>query len=139
MRLTDAIIRKLPSPPTGYQLVWDSEIKGFGLRVTATGARSFVLNYRANGLGRRYTIGSFPDWPTTTAREEAKRLKRIVDTGGDPALQRREDRAAPTVTDLIERWRTDHAPKKRERSRLEPMLAGPAPDDEPHAGRGGVA
>jgi integrase len=119
MRLTDQVIRKLPSPPAGYALTWDAEIKGFGVRVTAAGAKSFVLQYRAAGIGRRHTIGSFPDWPTTAAREEAKRLKRIVDTGGDPALDRREQREAPTVADLIERWRTDHAPKKRERSRQE--------------------
>jgi integrase len=87
--------------------------------VTAAGAKAFVVNYRARGIERRYTIGSFPDWPTTEAREEAKRLKRIVDQGGDPALQRREDRAAPTVGDLIERYRKEHAPKKRESSRGE--------------------
>jgi integrase len=117
MRLTDQVIRKLPSPSHGYTLTWDAETRGFGVRVTAAGARSFVLQYRANGVGRRHTIGSFPDWPTTAAREEAKRLKRIVDIGGDPALDRREQRAAPTVADLIERYRTDYAPKKRERSR----------------------
>jgi hypothetical protein len=97
MRLNDQIIRKLPSPPQGYTLTWDSETRGFGLRVTAKGAKSFVLQYRANGVSRRHTIGSFPDWPTTAAREEAKRLKRIVDTGGDPALDRRENQVAPTV------------------------------------------
>jgi hypothetical protein len=118
MRLNDAIVRKLPSPPKGYQLIWDTEIKGFGVRVTAAGAKSFILNYRASGVGRRHTIGSFPDWPTSAAREEAKRLKRIVDVGGDPALERREQRKAPTIASLIERWRTDHAPRKRERSRL---------------------
>jgi integrase len=119
MRLTDQVIRRLPVPPHAYTLTWDAEIKGFGVRTTAAGARSFVLQYRANGVSRRHTIGSFPDWPTTAAREEAKRLKRIVDTGGDPALDRREQWEAPTVADLIERWRTDYAPKKRERSRRE--------------------
>jgi integrase len=119
MRLNDAIVRKLPSPPTGYRLIWDTEIKGFGVRVTAAGAKSFILNYRASGVGRRHTIGSFPDWPTSAAREEAKRLKREIDQGGDPALDRREMRAAPTVADLIDRYRAEHAPRKRERSRLE--------------------
>jgi integrase len=78
------------------------------------------LNYRSRGVERRLTIGSFPDWPVSPAREEAKRLKRIVDQGGDPLLVRREDQAAPAVADLIERYRAEHAVrKKRERSRLE--------------------
>jgi hypothetical protein len=119
MNLNDAIVRKLPPPDKGNQISWDTAVKGFGIRVTTAGAKAFVLNYRAHGVERRYTIGSFPDWPTTAAREEAKRLKRIIDMGGDPALERREDRAAPTVGDLIERYRKEHAPRKRESSRIE--------------------
>lgn len=119
MNLNDAIVRKLSPPDKGSRISWDTAVKGFGVRVTAAGAKAFIVNYRARGIERRYTIGSFPDWPTTAAREEAKRLKRIVDQGGDPALERREEREAPTVHDLIERYRKEHAPKKRERSRGE--------------------
>jgi len=119
MNLTDPIVRKLPSPDKGSKIAWDTAVKGFGIRTTTAGAKSFILNYRIRGIERRYTIGSFPDWPTTAAREEAKRLKRIIDQGGDPALERREDRAAPTVGDLIERYRKEHALRKRESSRIE--------------------
>jgi integrase len=119
MNLNDAIVRKLPLPDKGSRITWDTVVKGFGVRVTTAGARAFVLNYRARGIARRYTIGSFPDWPTTEAREEAKRLKRIVDTGGDPMGERHEEREAPTIADLIERYRDEHAPKKRESSRGE--------------------
>src|SRR5262245_46291769 len=85
-RLSDGLIKKLPTPATGNKLHYDAEVKGFACRVTAAGQRSFVLNYRAAGRERRYTIGSFPDWSTTAAREEAKALKKRVDRGEDPMV-----------------------------------------------------
>ena len=92
-RLTDKTIKLLPAPARGNRVFYDLEVKGFGCRVTAAGGRAFVVNYRrkSDGLERRLTIGSFPDWSTPAAREEAKRLKRSVD-GGAPS--RRSQRAA---------------------------------------------
>ena len=82
-RLTDTIVRNRALPDRGNAIRWDCNVKGFGCRVTAAGARSFVVDYRrkADGLQRRATIGSFPDWSTTAAREMAKRIKRDVDLG----------------------------------------------------------
>ena|SRR5262249_45851717 len=86
MKLTDNLLRKLPAPERGNKVYYDDAPKGFGCRVTAAGGRAFILNYRRklDGRERRYTIGSFPDWGTTAAREEAKRLKRAIDGGADP-------------------------------------------------------
>jgi Arm domain-containing DNA-binding protein len=83
-------VRALPAPAVGSRIKYDSEVTGFGVRMTSAGARSFVLNYRVAGRERRYTIGSFPDW---TAREEAKALKRRIDHGEDPIAERQADRA----------------------------------------------
>jgi len=90
-------------------------VRGFGLRVTAAGARSFVLDYRrrSDRLQRRVTIGQFPDWSTAAAREEAKRLKRAIDGGADPVGEYREARAAATVADLCDRFERDYIPRKR--------------------------
>ena len=118
-KLTDSFVRSA-EPPAGKRnqvIHYDSEVKGFGVRVTRFGARAFILNYRARGVERRYTIGSYPDWKVATAREEAKRLKRLVDQGRDPMGDRHEERAAPTVNDLVDRYLSEHAPRKRERSR----------------------
>ena len=68
-------------PAIGNRIHYDTEVAGFEIRLTAAGARSFVLNYRAGGRERRITIGSFPDWTVQAAREEAKALKRRVDIG----------------------------------------------------------
>ena len=115
MRLTDLVVRRLPAPPRGNKVTYDTDVKGFGCRVTATGTRAFILNYRrkADSRERRITIGSFPDWGVTAAREEAKRLKRQVDGGGDPVGDIEKGRAAPTVADLCARFEIEYLPRKR--------------------------
>jgi integrase len=112
--LTDRLIKKLPAGGDDITLK-DTLVRGFGIRVTVGGAKSFTLNYRrkVDGRQRRITIGSFPDWSTTVAREEAKRLKREIDGGGDPGGEQREARAAPTIADLAVRFISDYLPRKR--------------------------
>src|SRR3546814_19277938 len=53
-------------------VIWDSELPGFGLRVFASGKRSYVLQYRSLGRSRRYTIGLHGGWTPEPARPEAK-------------------------------------------------------------------
>jgi len=112
--LTDAAIKRLPIPTTGNVIVWDDKVIGLGARVTAGGHRAFVLDYRTHaGRRRRYTIGDFPNWSAVGAREEARRLKRLVDGGGDPLAEIEAARGAATVNDLIERFLTEHVSRKR--------------------------
>ena len=115
MRLSDRIVRRLPTPERGNKVTYDAETKGFGCRVTAAGGRAFVLNYRrkADGRERRFTIGTYPDWTTSAAREEAKRLKRGIDGGADPIGELLVGRAAPTVTDLCARFEAEYLPRKQ--------------------------
>ncbi len=87
---------------------------GFGCRVYASGARTFVLNYRTHSTReRRITIGSFPDWDTAAARSEAAALKKIVDRGGDPLGDLKARRDAPTINDLCDRFIAEYLPRKR--------------------------
>jgi integrase len=114
-RLTDKAVKALPAPERGNRITYDTAVRGFGARITAAGAVAFILNYRrkGDGLERRATIGSFPDWAVTAAREEAKRLKRLIDGGADPVGEYREQRGAPTVNDLLDRFEEEHLPRKR--------------------------
>jgi integrase len=112
-----------PSPPpadntAGYRLIRDPNTRRLHLRITKAGAKSWV-----HVGSRSYTIGSFDDWPYALAREEAQRLNRLVDQGGDPHAERDARRTAPTVADLVEAWREDigskNPPKIRPSSRAE--------------------
>lgn len=113
-KLTDTLVKALTAPDKGNRITYDSEIKGFGVRVTAAGARAFILNYRTRtGRERRYTIGSFPDWRTAVARDEAATLKKRIDLGEDPLADVEADRHAKTVADLCQRFEEEHLAKKR--------------------------
>src|SRR5262249_47484278 len=84
-RLTDAIVRRLPTPKRGKAITVDADVVGFGARVTAKGARSYVLRYTTRaGRERTYTIGDASVWPTTDARDKPRELRREVEEGGDP-------------------------------------------------------
>jgi integrase len=120
-KLTDGSVKKLAAPAAGNKVYWDSETSGFGCRVTAAGARSFILNYRTRaGRERRFTIGAFPDWTTSAARTEAKRLKLdIRANGADPVGEIEGARSEPTVADMVARYVEEHLPKKRPASQAE--------------------
>jgi integrase len=116
-KLTDKVVRELASPVHGHIRVHDRDLRGFGARVTATGTKSFILDYRIDGRERRYTIGQYPAWSVAAAREEAQKLRRRIDRGEDIMGERQAAREAPTVRDLAERYREEHLPKKRPGSR----------------------
>jgi integrase len=112
--LTDTLVRSLPAPATTKKkLAPDDKLKRFFAQVTRDGCRSFVIRYSIYGRERLYTIGKFPEWSIEAAREEAKRLLRLVDQGIDPKEQRDAVREAPTVKDLTKRFLEEHAPTRR--------------------------
>ena len=122
-RLVDKVVKALSSPPSGAAITYDAEIAGFGARVTAKGVRSFVLNYMCAGRERRMTIGQFPTWSTTAARDEARSLRRKVDAGIDPMNERKArdaaavtERLAPSMNDLFIRYDLDHLRRKSPRA-----------------------
>jgi len=57
------------------------------------------------------TIGRWPEWSVTAARERAKELRRMIDEGLDPLATREDLREAPRVKDMIDRYIREHLPK----------------------------
>ena len=74
-KITEQFVKAVPKPGTGNMYVWDAAANGFGIRITATGKKSFVLAYRIGGRQRRYTIGAYPDFSVEAAKTEAGRLR----------------------------------------------------------------
>src|SRR5260370_249988 len=115
--LTDALVKRLPLPASGNKLHFDAAVPGFAVRITAAGARSFVLNYETKaGRQRRITIGALGDWTAAAARAEARRLRQLISQGGDPLGDLESEREAPTMTELADRFEREHLPRKRPRT-----------------------
>jgi integrase len=112
------------------RFVWDTELKGFGLKVTklgrekvakdgrkmaAGGEKTYILQYRKGGRGsptKRVTIGRHGALTPDQARKEAARLLGAIAQGDDPAAVRAAARVAPTITVLAERFLAEHVATK---------------------------
>jgi integrase len=110
-----------PGPDVTESVLWDSELRSFGVRVQREGVRSYVLQYRAGDQRgaplRKLTIGRHGSpWTPETARREARRLLGAIADGADPAAARAERREAPTMADLAQRFLSEHAEAKRKPS-----------------------
>jgi integrase len=92
----DYVTSAVPDDRVDRTIFWDTAQPGFGLMVTKAGAKSYVVQYRANGSSRRATIDgrlSLKD-----ARKRAKILQGQVATGGDPVLEKRRKAELATNT-----------------------------------------
>ena len=106
--------------------IWDTEIAGFGLKVTPAGNRIYVVQYRIAGCLRRYTIGKHGSpWTAEQARKEAARLRGLIAAGIDPAEEKAAARKDITMSELCELYVAEGCTTKkpstlaRDRSRLE--------------------
>ncbi len=116
-KITQRFADTVKAPEHGNQVYWDDDITGFGFRITAKGSRAFVLRYVINRRERRYTIGKYPSWKVSRARDRAKTLIGLVAEGKDILGSKIELRDAPTVKDLADNYLKRHArPHKRPNS-----------------------
>ena len=97
MRLTKTRVEGFEPPPSGYATVWDDNLHGFGLRVTANGARSYIVQARVNGRTRRVTIGRHGVLTAEEARKKARKVLGQMADGVDPVAEKRR-KAARSVT-----------------------------------------
>src|SRR5262249_27578810 len=107
--LTKRTVHALESSCSEFT-VWDNAVTGFGVRVRATGAKSYVVVYRAGaGRGapvRRYTIAAVGKITPERARTRAKIILGAVAHGHDPANQKTAERGMPTVAELVDSFVT---------------------------------
>jgi integrase len=115
-RITKRTVEALQSDGSEFT-AWDDTVSGFGVRVRPTGAKSYVVVYRA-GVGRgaparRYTIAAVGKITPERARARAKIIPGAVAHGHDPASQKTTERGTPTVAELADRFMADHVRAKR--------------------------
>lgn len=84
--------------------LWCDELPGFGVRIFASGRRSYLVQYRASGRSRRFTIGLHGALTAEEARREAKGLLGQVAKGEDPAEERATRRGSMTMAELCDAY-----------------------------------
>jgi integrase len=112
--LSEETIKRLQAPAKGNSITYFAGAtvqgakapRGFGVRVTASGTRAFILNYRLRGREHRFTIGAWPDWSALKAVREARNLRQRVDRGDDPLKDRAPIPTTKSVSSVIDDFMT---------------------------------
>jgi len=96
------------------EYLWDTELKGFGIKATPAGAKVYIVQYRMGGRGaktKRYTIGKHGAWTPEKARKEAEEILTLADKGVDPHRRKvdqqrkvRETDFEQVVSEFIEKY-----------------------------------
>jgi len=117
-KLTTSKVRRLQLAGASRSVVWDEQLTGFGVRLTRSGGKVFVVRYRIPGLGRRgnqrwITLGDATAITLEQARRLAQRTLADVAHGRDPAGDRRQRRDALTVEEFGDVYLSDVAAHRR--------------------------
>ena len=88
-------------------ITWDNEVPGFGVRVSPSGRKTFLLQYRLKGQGRstapkKMSLGVHGAMPVDQARELARQAWALANSGKDPAQETKAHKSEPVVRDLIQ-------------------------------------
>jgi integrase len=127
IRLTKSAIDALPTPPVDV-VYWDPSLPGFGVKVTPTGRKVFLVLYRTGGAGsklRKYTIGPYGRVTLHQARLAAQKVFAARLEGRDPAGEKREAKrrvVADRVEDLLETFISQHLSQNRSGGEIARLL-----------------
>lgn len=93
VRLTKKKIERVSAPARGETILWDSEVRGLGVRVLPSGQRKFIVRARV-GRGRKAavikpTIGDFGTLSLEAARTRARKIVATAKEGIDPIAEER--------------------------------------------------
>ena len=124
-RLTDRTAGAIPAN-NGDTVYWDTELTGFGIRVRASGRKTWVFQTRVRGRLRWFTLGpcgapgkksmgngsmGAGRMSADDARAEAQRIAALARQGIDPREDANgQEDAPPSVADLGRRFLEDYVP-----------------------------
>ena len=107
VKLTQRIVDALVLPEGKSEVIFfDEDLPGFGLRIRAGGARTWVFQFKIGSQNRRLTLGNAEALSPARARETAAELHAMVRLGRDPVLAKNEGRvrAAETVGATVQTY-----------------------------------
>jgi integrase len=117
VKLTQKKIKELKAPDEGRSEVSDSECIGLKLRISSSGAMTWLYQKQIRGGVRRgFALGTYPELDVTEARDLAAVIKVEAQNGIDRVLNAELDaakaaeKAASLVTtaDVLGKYITDH-------------------------------
>jgi integrase len=116
-KLTKGVVAVAKASASRY-MIWDTEVKNFGLRVMPTGAKSYIVRFRIgkhrSARERSITIGDVDQFTPQAARAKAREFQVSGRQGIDLDEELRKATAAPmTVSDAIDTWIKEAAPINR--------------------------
>ena len=99
-------------------IYWDTELKGFGVKVTSRGRKVFLVMYRPKGqpVAKKYTIGNCSEWTVQQARERAQEILVEGSKGIDVhAVERMEAERMQSgnVSELVSQFLENHVSANR--------------------------
>ncbi len=122
VRLTKGMLATLaPAPGQAERIVWDAEVRSFGVRIRASGARTWVIRPpRSGGASRLHTLGSADAIDLASARRAAQEKIAEAALGGDYTKAKAEARAQAAVKfgGLLDRYISDKQEQGRRASTL---------------------
>lgn len=105
IKLTKTYIDKVKPPAKEYVIHWDDKLSGYGLRVTASGVRSFVAQGRVNGKAVITTIGRYGLFTEDAARKKAVQVLQDMRAGISPRAANKADAAMKvSLQDVLESY-----------------------------------
>lgn len=103
VRLTKTVIDSAPLPERGQTFLRDADLKGFGLRLTANGARTFIVEKRIKGKVQRMTLGRYGELTVQQARLKAQMFLGQIAMGQNPIQDKQRVRLeAITLKEAVE-------------------------------------
>jgi integrase len=123
-KITKRLIDSLSRRDRPY-ITYDTDLKGFGVRVMPSGVATYIVEYRPDGGGRkvpkkRMTLGRVGELTPDQARSIARDRLGEVRHGHDPLADRQTKRRELNITDLIEQWAAENPPGRRTGKPMEP-------------------
>jgi integrase len=106
------------APQADRYILWDTELKGFALRVAESETKTYILRYRPRGAGRAgprrfMVLGRHGVITPDEARAQAKAILGTVAAGQDPAKERSQANSGMPIAQLVELFINEHAKPKR--------------------------